>query len=54
MTRLPIVDYKTMDKVLRGLGFERMRQKGVMFFIAIPMEKRPRYRTIQEEISPGH
>lgn len=32
MTRLPLVDYKTMDKVLRGLGFERIRQKGSHVF----------------------
>jgi predicted RNA binding protein YcfA (HicA-like mRNA interferase family) len=28
MTRLPIVDFKTMDKVLRRLGFTPVRQKG--------------------------
>jgi len=32
MTRLPIVDYKAMDKLLRGLGFERVRQKGSHVF----------------------
>lgn len=28
MTRLPIVDAKTMEKILLRLGFARVRQKG--------------------------
>ncbi len=36
MTRLPIVDYKTMDRVLRELGFERVRQKGSHVFYRHP------------------
>ncbi len=32
MTRLPIVDVKTMAKVLRRLGFEPVRQKGSHVF----------------------
>jgi len=36
MTRLPIVDFKAMDKVLRGLGFERVRQKGSHVFYRHP------------------
>ena len=28
MTRLPILDSRTLEKVLFGLGFERVRQKG--------------------------
>ena len=32
MTRLPIVDFKTMDKVLSHLGFDRTRQKGSHVF----------------------
>ncbi len=28
MNRLPSVDFKTIDKVLLNLGFERVRQKG--------------------------
>ena len=28
MTRLPVVDFKTMDRLLRKLGFEHMRQRG--------------------------
>jgi predicted RNA binding protein YcfA (HicA-like mRNA interferase family) len=32
MTRLPIVDFKTMDKILRELGFERVRQRGSHVF----------------------
>ncbi|MBM4031960.1 MAG: type II toxin-antitoxin system HicA family toxin [Planctomycetes bacterium] len=28
MSRLPIVNFRTMDKLLLKLGFERVRQKG--------------------------
>ena len=36
MTRLPIVDFRAMDKLLRGLGFERVRQKGSHVFYRHP------------------
>lgn len=36
MTRLPIVNFKTMDKVLLNLGFERARQKGSHIFYRHP------------------
>ena len=32
MTRLPIVDFKTMEKVLLNLGFQNTRSKGAHFF----------------------
>lgn len=32
MTRLPVVDFKSMDRVLRKLGFEAVRQKGSHVF----------------------
>jgi len=32
MTRLPIVGFRTMDKVRRRLGFERARQKDSQVF----------------------
>ena len=32
MTRLPIVDFKTMEKVLINLGFTNTRSKGSHFF----------------------
>jgi predicted RNA binding protein YcfA (HicA-like mRNA interferase family) len=32
MTRLPIVDFKTMEKVLLNLGFQVIRQKGAHVF----------------------
>ena len=32
MSRLPIVDFKTMDSLLRQLGFEVVRQKGSHIF----------------------
>jgi predicted RNA binding protein YcfA (HicA-like mRNA interferase family) len=36
MTRLPIVDFKTMEKVLAALGFENTRRKGSHFFYRHP------------------
>ena len=32
MSRLPVVDFKTMDTVLRRLGFAAVRQKGAHVF----------------------
>ena len=36
MSRLPIVDIKTMDRLLRHLGFESVRQKGSHVFYRHP------------------
>jgi len=36
MTRLPIVDFKTMEKVLFDLGFQNTRSKGAHFFYRHP------------------
>jgi predicted RNA binding protein YcfA (HicA-like mRNA interferase family) len=36
MTRLPLVNFKTMEKVLLNLGFERVRQKGSHVFYRHP------------------
>ena len=36
MTRLPIVNFKTMEKVLLHLGFEAVRQKGSHVFYRHP------------------
>jgi predicted RNA binding protein YcfA (HicA-like mRNA interferase family) len=36
MSRLPIVDFKTMDKLLRNLGFRAVRQKGSHIFYRHP------------------
>jgi predicted RNA binding protein YcfA (HicA-like mRNA interferase family) len=36
MTRLPIVDFKTMEKVLLSLGFQFVRQKGSHLFYRHP------------------
>ncbi len=36
MTRLPIVDFKTMEKVLLLLGFNNTRIKGSHFFYRHP------------------
>jgi predicted RNA binding protein YcfA (HicA-like mRNA interferase family) len=36
VTRLPIVDFKTMEKVLLSLGFQAIRQKGSHVFYRHP------------------
>lgn len=36
MTRLPVVDFKTMEKVLADLGFHAVRQKGAHVFYRHP------------------
>ena len=36
MTRLPIVDFRTMERILLRLGFVRMRQKGSHVFYRHP------------------
>ncbi len=36
MTRLPIVDFTTMEKVLLSLGFQAVRQKGSHVFYRHP------------------
>jgi predicted RNA binding protein YcfA (HicA-like mRNA interferase family) len=36
MTRLPIVDFRTMEKVLLRIGFQRVRQKGGHVFYRHP------------------
>jgi len=36
MTRLPVVDFKTMEKALLKLGFKKMRQKGSHVFYRHP------------------
>lgn len=36
MSRLPIVDFRTMEKLLLHLGFEVMRQKGSHVFYRHP------------------
>ena len=32
MSKLPVVNFKTMDKILHGLGFTAVRQKGSHVF----------------------
>lgn len=36
MTKLPIVDARTMDRILRALGFSPVRQKGSHVFYRHP------------------
>ena len=37
MTYLPIVDFKTMEKILLKLGFQNTRSKGSHFFFRHPV-----------------
>ena len=50
MSKLPLVDGKTLEKVLLLLGFEIKRQKGSHFFIDIPMAVIPPYHIIKAGI----
>ena len=34
MTRLPIVNYSTMDKLLVSIGFQAVRKKGKSCFLS--------------------
>ncbi len=36
MSHLPVVDFKTMDKLLNNLGFKAIRQKGSHVFYRHP------------------
>jgi predicted RNA binding protein YcfA (HicA-like mRNA interferase family) len=36
MTRIPVVDFKTMERVLIRLGFQAVRQKGSHIFYKHP------------------
>ena len=36
MTRLPVVNFRTMEKLLRHLGFKQVRQKGSHVFYRHP------------------
>jgi len=48
MTRLPIVNFGTMEKILSNTGFKRMRQKGAHVFY-----KHPDGRTTTVPNHPG-
>jgi len=69
VTRLPLVDCRTMEKVLLGLGFQPVRQKGSHVFYRHPDGRtttvphhpgrnlaRPLIREIlrEVELSPDH
>jgi predicted RNA binding protein YcfA (HicA-like mRNA interferase family) len=57
MTRLPIIDFKTMEKVLLHLGFQAVRQKGSHVFYRHPdglTEGRPPFRITREGTWPDH
>ncbi|WP_334111264.1 type II toxin-antitoxin system HicA family toxin [Thermodesulfitimonas autotrophica] len=36
MSRIPVIGFKTMDKLLLSMGFERVRQKGSHVFYRHP------------------
>jgi len=57
MSKLPMADFRTMDKLLRSLGFVAVRQKGSHVFYRHPdgrtttLISRPLMREILREIS---
>jgi predicted RNA binding protein YcfA (HicA-like mRNA interferase family) len=52
MSRLPIVDAKTMEKVLIALGFQKTRQKGSHAFYRHTDGRTTTLRTIPAGIYP--
>ncbi|MGC8719447.1 MAG: type II toxin-antitoxin system HicA family toxin [Thermodesulforhabdaceae bacterium] len=54
MTRLPVVDFKTMEQVLLRLGFQAVRQKGSHVFYRHSDGGRPPFQITREGISPVH
>ena len=48
MSRLPVVDFRIMDRVLRHLGFQPVRQGGAISSIDTPMAEQPLSRIIQD------
>ncbi len=46
MSRLSIVDYRTMNKLLLKLGFVAVRQKGSHVSFVIPMDVQQQFQTI--------
>jgi len=48
MSKIPIVDFKTMEKLLFKLGFEKIRQKGSHIFY-----RHPNGRTTTLPYHPG-
>jgi hypothetical protein len=47
MSRLPLIDARTMEKILYHLGFEKVRQKEAMRFTDMPMAERPQSLSTQ-------
>lgn len=47
MSKLPVVNFKRMDKILRHFGFTAVRQKGIQ------MAGRQRFPTMEAETLPG-
>jgi hypothetical protein len=54
MTRLRVVDAKTMERVLLRLASKLFARKVVMFSIGIPTAERPQFPTTLAEILPVH
>jgi predicted RNA binding protein YcfA (HicA-like mRNA interferase family) len=51
MSKLPIVDARTFERILLKWGFVVVRQKGSHVFYAIPMGAIPRCRITKARIS---
>lgn len=52
MSKLPMVNFKTMDKLLHRLGFTAARQKGSHVFYRLQMAGQPPCRITATETSP--
>jgi predicted RNA binding protein YcfA (HicA-like mRNA interferase family) len=52
MTKLPVTDARTMEKVLVNLGFAAVRQKGSQFSIAMSTDALRPFRTTLVATSP--
>ena len=51
MTKLPVVDFKRIEKRCSVWVLFPCGKKAAMFFIGIPTEDQPRCQTTREEIS---
>lgn len=53
MTRLPIVDFRTMERVLLKTVFQSRDRRGVTSSTNTPMEERPLFLITQAAILPA-
>ena len=53
MTRVPVVDFRTLDRLLKKLGFTPVRQRGSHVSIDTPMAELQLFLTMLAGTSPG-